>query len=92
MGMRSPIFQPKRLAVFAPDDRALAVFYEVLPLVIGNDQFGDHLALIFGVDHELREEVLFVLIDAAEPIVVGYRLDPGNARNLVAVRQAAGAE
>ncbi len=64
-------FPAKALGGVRAGDGALAVLDEVLPLVIGNDQLGDDLALIFHVDHELREEVLFVLIDAAEPIVVG---------------------
>ena len=73
IGMRSPIFQPKRLARSCADDRALAVLQEVSPLVVGNDEFRKNLALVFGIDDELREEIFLVLIDAAEPVIVGDR-------------------
>ena len=55
-------------------NRALAVLEKGVPLVVGNKQFGEHLALGFRVNHELREEVLLVLIDAAEPVVVSHAL------------------
>ena len=56
------------------DDRALAVLQEGVPLVVGNDQLREYLALVFRVDHELGKEVLFVLVDAAEPVVVRHAL------------------
>ena len=41
MGMRSPTFQPKRLAVCCASDRALAVFHKVLPLLVRNYRIPD---------------------------------------------------
>ena len=67
------------------DNGALAVFQKGLPLIFGNHQFGDNLALVFGVDHELGEKILLVLIHAAEPVVVGDRLHAGNAQDFVAI-------
>src|SRR5437879_9028623 len=68
-------------------DCALAVLQEVLPFFIGNDQLGENLALIFRIDDELRKEILFVLVDAAEPVIVGNHFDAGNAQHLVAIRE-----
>ena len=48
------------------------------------------MALVFRVNHELREKVLFVLIDAAEPVVVGHALNARNARDFVAIRERYG--
>ena len=73
-------------------NRALAVFEEGIPLVVGNDQLGEYLALVFRVDHELREEVLFVLIDAAEPVVVGHALNARNAQQSCRDRKEVWAE
>src|ERR1035441_502750 len=83
-------FPTETFGGFRAGDGALAVLYEVLPLVIGNNQLGNDLALIFDVDHVLREKVFFFLIYAAEPIVVGDRLDSGNALNFVAVGERQG--
>src|SRR6202007_622096 len=68
-------------------DRAFAVGHEFLPLVIRHHQFVHHLALIFRVNHELREEVLLVLIDAAKPVIVRDGLHSRNAQDLIAVRE-----
>jgi hypothetical protein len=91
MGMRSPIFQPKRWAVFAPAIAPWRSLTKFCHWSSGTTSSGHDLALIFDVDHELREEVFFFLINAAEPIVVRDVLDPGDALNLVAVGQAAAA-
>ena len=85
MGMRSPIFQPKRSGVRWPNNGAFAVFQKGLPLIFGDHQFRENLALVFGVDHELREKILVVLIHAAEPVIVGDRLHSGNAQDFVAI-------
>src|ERR1035441_6367891 len=52
-----PDFPAEALSGFSAGDGALPVFYKVLPLVIGDNQFGEHLPLIFNVDHVLRKEV-----------------------------------
>src|ERR1019366_9855492 len=83
-------FPAKTFGGFRAGDGALAILSEVLPLVIGNNQLGNDLALIFDVDHVLREEVFFFLIYAAEPIVVGDRPDSGNALNFIAVGERQG--
>ncbi len=90
MGMRSPIFQPNRSAVLAPDDGALAILQKGFHWSSGTISSGIHLALVFGIDHELGKEILFVLVDAAEPIVVGDVFHAGNAQNLVAIRERNG--
>jgi len=59
-------------------------------LIIGNAHFGHDLPLIFNINDELREEVLFILINAAEPIVVRDRLDAGDLKNFVAIRERNG--
>src|SRR5208283_1959808 len=69
----------KALGRAGAHDCPLAVLEKGVPLVIRHDQFGDYLALVFRVDHELREEVLLVLVDAAEPVVMGHRLNARNA-------------
>src|SRR5262249_2814568 len=68
-------------------NRALAVLEEIIPLVIRNNKLRENLALILGVDRELREKVFLILIDAAKPVVVGHGLNTRNARNLVAIRK-----
>ena len=42
-------------------------------------------SLIFGVDDELWKEVPFILIDAAEPVIVRNGFDAGNGQDFVAV-------
>ncbi len=66
-------------------DGALAVFQEIVPLLVRYHKLSHHLALIFGVDDKLWKEVLFILIDTAEPVIVGDRLDAGNGKDFVAV-------
>src|SRR5207302_1087982 len=43
-------------------DRTLTIFDIVIPLIIGHDKFRINLAVVFDVDHELGEKILFVLI------------------------------
>src|SRR6266853_4989860 len=57
----------KALRESGSDDCALPVAYKVLPLVVGNFHLRHDLTLILNVNDELREEVLFILINAAEP-------------------------
>ncbi len=80
-------FPAEALCGSGSHDRAFTVCHEFLPLVIGNDQFGHNLALIFRVYHELWEEVFLILIDAAEPVVVGDGFDSWDAQDLITVRK-----
>src|ERR1700686_4658113 len=54
------------------------VFQEIVPLVVRHHKLGHHFALVFRVDYELWEEVFFVLIDPAEPVIVSDGLDARN--------------
>src|SRR6516225_12468943 len=69
------------------DDRALAILQERIPLIIGNNQFRHHLALVLRIDNELGKEILFVLVDAAKPVVVRDVFHTRDAQDLVAVSQ-----
>jgi hypothetical protein len=62
-----------------------AVFHEIVPLIVGHHQLRHNLALVFRVDDKLRKEVLFILIDAAEPVIVCDGLDAGNGKDFVAM-------
>src|SRR5258708_30014469 len=74
------------------DDSALAVLNKIVPLVVRNLHFRHNLALIFGIYDELREKILLVLINAAEPIVVSYRFDALNAQYFVAIGERNGVD
>ena len=50
---------------------------EGLALRLGQNQLRIHVEIAFGLDREVREEVLRVLIDAPEPARVGHRLHAG---------------
>src|SRR5580704_10731202 len=54
-------------------------------MVVGNFEFRQDNALVLGIDGELREEVLLILVDAAEPIVVCYRDNTWDAQDFVSV-------
>src|SRR5712672_2612618 len=58
-------------------DGAHAVFHEIIPLLVRHHQLGHYLALIFGVDYKLGKEVLFILIDTAEPVIMSDRFEAG---------------
>src|SRR4029077_2718343 len=77
----------KALCESCANDRALTVIYKVFPLIIGNTHFGHDLPLVFNINDELREEVLFILINAAKPIVVSNSLDALDSKNFVAIRE-----
>src|SRR5229473_2243579 len=77
----------KALRECCADDGALTVIYKDFPLIIGNTHLGHDLPLIFNINDELWEEVLFILINAAEPVVVRDRLDAGDLKNFVAIRE-----
>jgi len=64
---------------------ALAVFQEIVPLVVRYHKLSHHLALIFRVDDKLWKEVLFLLIDTAEPVIVRDGFDSGNGKDFVSV-------
>jgi hypothetical protein len=70
---------------FRSGDGALTIFHEIGPLIVRDLEFRKDLALIFDVDGELREEILFVLIDAAEPVVVGDGFHAGDAHDFIAI-------
>jgi hypothetical protein len=61
-------------------------------LVVRNLHFRHNLALIFGIYDELREKILLVLINAAEPIVVSNRFDALNAQYFVAIGERNGVD
>src|SRR5262249_36901889 len=75
----------KALRRLRSNNGPLAILQEICPLVLGNDQLGKNLPLVFRIDDELRKEVSFVLVDTAEPVVVSDRLHALNAQNLVAI-------
>ena len=58
---------------------------EILPLIVGDNEFGKYLALVFNINGELGEEILLILVDAAEPIVMGDGFHAGDAKDLVAI-------
>ena len=64
---------------------ALLVGQEGLPLVVGDQELAVHVPVRLGVDRELREEVLLVLVHAAEPVGAGRLLDARHAQDAVAV-------
>src|SRR5260370_19010041 len=64
---------------------ALAILDKVVPLVVSHHKLSHHLALIFGIDDKRWKEVLFILIDAAEPVLMRVRLDAGIGHDFVAV-------
>src|SRR5712664_1673756 len=68
----------KTLCGSRANNRSLAVLDEVLPLVLGHDEFAHHLTVVFDVDGKLRKEVFLFDVHAAEPVVVGDGL---HARN-----------
>jgi len=78
-------FPAETLGCFCSGDGSGAIFDEIVPLIVGNAEFGKNLALIFDVNGELREEILLMLVDAAESVVVGEGLDARNAQDLVLV-------
>jgi hypothetical protein len=75
----------KTLGDVFPDNRAFAIGDERFPLIIGNDEFREDLALVFNINGELGKEVFFILVDAAEPIVMGYSFHARDAEDLVAI-------
>src|SRR6266446_31968 len=68
----------KTLCGSRANNRSLAVLDEVLPLVLGHDEFAHHLTVVFDVDGKLRKEIFLFDVHAAEPVVVGDGL---HARN-----------
>src|SRR5208337_2861053 len=68
----------------------LPVLHEGVPLIVGDDQFGKDLALVFRVNDKLRKEILFILVDAAKPIVVGDTFHARNSGDLIAIGKGDG--
>ena len=67
-------------------DGALAVFQPGLLLRLGQLEFLVDRQELLGLDGNLREEVLGVLVDAAEPAVVGDDVDAGHGLEPALVR------
>ncbi len=63
---------------------------ERLPLLLGDLELRVDGPVGVGVDRELGEEVLLVLVDPAEPRGEGHVRDPGDPLDAVAVRQGQG--
>jgi hypothetical protein len=80
---------PEPLRELCTDDAALAVGEEGGPLRRGNHVLGVHAPPVLGFNDELREEVLRVLVDAAEPRRVRRIAHPGEA---LQARQIGGRE
>src|SRR6266404_7200332 len=78
-------FPAESLRCACTGNRTLTIFQKRTPLVVRNHQFWNDLALVFRIDHELREKVLFILIDPAKPVIVCYVLHARDAQNLVAI-------
>ncbi len=66
-------------------DSALAVLDKIVPLVVRDLHFRHNLALIFRIYDELWEKILFVLINAAKPIVVSNSFHALNAQYFVSI-------
>ena len=56
-------------------------------MIVGNLHLCHDLPLIFDVNDELREEILFILINAAEPIVVRHGFDARDTKNFFVISQ-----
>src|SRR5262249_6393663 len=69
-----------------PCNGALPVFHKVVPLIVRHYEFGIHMTVVLYVDHELRKEILLILIDAAEPMVVRDAFHAGDRADFVTVR------
>ena len=67
------------------DDGTFAISHERFPLIVRNDEFREDLALVFNIDGELRKEVSFILIDAAEPIVMSDGFHGRDSKDLIAI-------
>ena len=74
-GTRSPIFQPKRSASIAADDRPLPVVAPRLDLLGRDDELGIHLQEHVRLNRHVCEEVRRVLVDTAEPRLMRGELD-----------------
>ena len=68
---RSPVLEPVFLGQPVADDAAGAVLEEGLALVRRELHLGVHAQVALGIDRELPEEVLGILVDAAEPVGPG---------------------
>ena len=71
MGMRSPTFQPKRSAVASPTMAPCLSARKACHWSSGTRNSGYMLPVGLVVDGELGEEVLLVLVHAAEPVGEG---------------------
>src|ERR1700722_20166014 len=69
------------------DDGTFAVVHKSLPLIIRNRQLGEDQALGVRINGETGEEILRVLVNPAEPALIGDVLHAGNPLNLVTVRK-----
>ncbi len=56
-------------------------------MIVGHLHLRHYLPLIFYVNDELWEEVFFILINAAEPIIVRHSFDAWDAKNFFVVSE-----
>src|SRR5439155_24738444 len=78
-------FPSKTLRERCARNCALLILYEIVPLIVGYNKFGHHLALVVHVNDKLRKEISFVLIYAAEPMIVSHGFDARNRADFVVV-------
>ena len=74
IGMRSPIFQPKRVGrLRGRRSRPSRSSSQAFLWSSGSDELRVHAQVALGLDRALHEEVLRLLVDAAEPGLVRHR-------------------
>ncbi len=78
-------FETVGVGELAADDGTLAVAQKCAQLFVLEKEIGIHREIGGRLDRELREEVLRVLIDAAEPSRVGHRAHAVHRADLVAI-------
>ena len=78
-------FPAKTLCERGSCNCALLILYEIVPLSVGYNKFGHHLALVVHVNDKLRKEIPFVLIYAPEPMIVSHSFDTRNRADFVVV-------
>src|SRR5690348_3468362 len=72
------------------DNCPLAILQKRAPLIVWNLEFRKNLALVLRIDNELREEILWILIYAAKPVIERNVLHAVNTQDLIAVRKQIG--
>jgi hypothetical protein len=64
----------------------LLVLHEGIPLIIGHDELGVNFAMVFDVNGELWEKVFFILVNAAEPMILRHIFHARYRSHLVSIR------